>query len=58
MGDLAKLKKIHINRVILKVTLFSPCFWAYFHPLSPLSVVSIKEGNLIKSQYEMLKLNI
>jgi hypothetical protein len=28
------------NRVIRKVTLSSPCLWASFHPLSPLSVVS------------------
>jgi hypothetical protein len=25
------------NRVIPKVTLSSPCLWASFHPLSPLS---------------------
>ncbi len=29
-----------------------------FHPLSPLSMVSTKKWNLIKSQYEMLKLSI
>ncbi len=30
------------NRVIRKVTLSSPCLWASFHPISPLSVVSAK----------------
>jgi hypothetical protein len=29
-------------RVMWKVALSSPCFWASFHPLSPLSVVSEK----------------
>ncbi len=37
---------------------FSPYFWASFHPLTPLLMVSTKEGNFIKSQYEMLKLNM
>ncbi len=30
------------NRVFLKVTLSSPCLWASFYPLSPLSVRSTK----------------
>jgi hypothetical protein len=30
------------KRVICKVTLFSPCLWTWFHPLSSLSVVSAK----------------
>jgi hypothetical protein len=45
-------------KVIRKVTLSSPCLWAYFHPLSPPSVVSPNKGNFIKSQYEMLNLSI
>jgi hypothetical protein len=43
------------NQVVWKVTLSSP---SLFHPLSPVSVVSVKWCNFIKSQYEMLKLNI
>jgi hypothetical protein len=43
---------------IRKVTQSSPCLWAYFRALTPLSVVSVKYGNFIKSGYEMLKLNI
>jgi hypothetical protein len=43
----------HIRDLSLKVTLSSPCLWASFHPLSPLSVVKI---NFTKSQYEMLQL--
>jgi hypothetical protein len=35
----------------------SPCLWASFHPLTPLLVVSVKLGNFIKSQYEMLELS-
>jgi hypothetical protein len=46
------------SRVIRQVTLSSPCLWASFHPLSPLSVVSTKEGHFIKSQYEMLQLDM
>jgi hypothetical protein len=34
--------KISVNGVICKVTLSSPCLWASFHPLSPLSVVSAR----------------
>ncbi len=30
------------NRVIREVTLSSPCLWASFHPLAPLSVISAK----------------
>jgi len=30
------------NRLIRKVILSSPCLWAWFHRLSPLSVVSAK----------------
>jgi hypothetical protein len=45
-------------RVIGKVTLSSPCLWACFQSVSPLSLVSAKQGNFIKSQYEMLKLSI
>ncbi len=44
------------NRVFYKVTLSSPCLWASFDPLSPLSVVSAKQRHFIKSQYEMLKI--
>jgi hypothetical protein len=52
------LLKFELNRVISEVTLSLPCLWASFHPLSPLSVVSAKEGKFIESQYEMLKLSI
>jgi len=44
-------------REIRKVTLSSPCLWASFQPLNPFLVVSVKQGNFIKSQYEMLKLS-
>jgi len=40
-----------------EVTLSSPCLWASCHPLSPRAVVSAKERDFIKSQYEMLKLS-
>ncbi len=45
-------------RVICNVTLYSPCLWASFHSLSPPSVVSAKQWNFIKSQYELMKLGI
>jgi len=45
-------------RVICNVTLYSPCLSASFHSLSPPSVVSAKQWNFIKSQYELLKLGI
>jgi hypothetical protein len=45
------------NKVIRKVTLFLTPYPLCFHPLSPFSVVSSKQGNFIKSQYEMLKLS-
>jgi hypothetical protein len=41
-----------------KSSCLHPLFGPAFTPLSPLSVVSAKLGNLIKSQYEMLKLSI
>jgi hypothetical protein len=41
----------------LQISVKSRCLWASFHPLTPLLVISAKEGNLIKSQYEMLKLS-
>jgi hypothetical protein len=44
--------------MIIELSVKSPCLWACFHPLSPLSVVFGKQGNFIKSQYEMLKLGI
>jgi len=40
----------------LEISVKPPCLWASFHPLTPLLVISAKEGNFIKSQYEMLKL--
>ncbi len=43
---------------ILQIPVKSSCLWASFHSLTPLLVVSIKEGNFIKSQYELLKLSI
>jgi hypothetical protein len=59
LTSLSLFPKIWWNiRVILKVTLFSPCLWASFHLLSSLLVVSAKYRHLIKSQYEMLKLSI
>jgi hypothetical protein len=36
------LRNILCSRVMWKVALSSPCFWASFHPLSPLTVVSEK----------------
>jgi len=45
-------------KIIHTITVFSPYLWASFHPLYPLLMVFAKEGNLIKSQYEMLKFNI
>jgi hypothetical protein len=42
----------------LELSRKSPCLWACFHSLSPLSVVSAKKGNFNTSQYEMLKLII
>jgi hypothetical protein len=44
----------HNTRVISKVTLSSPCLWACFHPLSPLSVVSAKLGNLSMKEGSLL----
>jgi hypothetical protein len=41
---------------VLELSRKSPCLWACFHSLSPLSVVSTKKGNFNTSQYEMLKL--
>ncbi len=41
---------------LLELSGKSPCLWACFHSLSPLSVVSTKKGNFNTSQYEMLKL--
>jgi len=38
----SKRRKLGFSRVIRKVTLSSPCLWASFHPLSPLSVVCAK----------------
>jgi len=50
-----KVSTLHILELFAK----SPCLWAYFHPLSPLSVVSLQSKKiLIKSQYEMLKLSV
>jgi hypothetical protein len=43
---------------IMELSVKSPCLWASFHPLSPLSVVSAEQWNFIKSQYEMLKLSL
>jgi len=33
------------------------CLWASFHPLTPLLMVFLMLGNLMESQYEMLKLS-
>jgi hypothetical protein len=41
---------------VLELSRKSPCLWACFHSLSPLSVVSTEKGNFNTSQYEMLKL--
>jgi hypothetical protein len=41
---------------VLELSRKSPCLWACFHSLSPVSVVSAKKGNFNTSQYEMLKL--
>jgi hypothetical protein len=43
---------------VLELSRKSPCLWACFHSLSPLSVVSAKKENFNTSQYEMLKLSI
>jgi hypothetical protein len=51
-------KKYAIEISIHKVTLSSPCLWASFHPLSPLSVVSAKSRHFIKSQYDMLQFSM
>jgi hypothetical protein len=46
-------------RVICKVTLSSPCRWAFgFHPYTLFSVVPAKQGKFIESQYEIMKLSI
>jgi hypothetical protein len=50
------MKNFKHIRIIHKVTLSSPCLWASFYPLSPLSVVSTKY--LIKSQYGTLQLGM
>jgi hypothetical protein len=44
-------------REIREVTLSLPYLWASFQPLNPFLVVSVKQGNFIKSQYEMSKLS-
>jgi len=41
------------TNLTIEFSLKSPCLWASFHPLAPLSVVSTKWGNFIKSQHEM-----
>jgi hypothetical protein len=43
--------------VTLEISANSPCLWASFHPLTPLLVVFLMLGNLMESQYEMLKLS-
>jgi len=47
-----------IIRIICKVTLSSFSLLACFYPLCPHLVISTKQGNSIKSQYQMLKLRI
>ncbi len=43
------INDLESNRDICKFTLSSPCLWASFHPLTPLLVVLVKNGNFIKS---------
>jgi hypothetical protein len=51
--------EISKNRKSHEVTMSSsPSLGASFHPLSPFRMRSAKQGNFIKSQYEMLKLII
>jgi hypothetical protein len=40
--DCCTVDSFSYNRVVCKVTLSSPCLWASFHPVYPLSVVSAK----------------
>jgi len=51
-------KDYNILEIFANSSCLSPCLWASFHSLTPLLVMSVKEGNFIKSQYEMLKLSI
>jgi hypothetical protein len=50
----------HKNKILtLKLSIKSPClhplFGLAFTPLGPFSVVSAKQGDFIKSEYEMLE---
>ncbi len=57
-GSVSMSKDCNILEISVKSSCLSPCLWASFHSLTPLLVVSVKEGNCIKSQYELLKLSI
>ncbi len=57
-GSMSMSKDYNILEISVKSSWLSPSLWASFHSLTPLLVVSVKEGNFIKSQYELLKLSI